>query len=93
MTKRIITISREFGSGGRFIGEEVAKKLGIKYYDKEIIGQIAKESGLAPEDIKENAELSPKKGLFAYAFTGRDISGKQIHKQLSALLNIIECFL
>ena len=34
MAKRIITISREFGSGGRFIGEEVAKKLGIAYYDK-----------------------------------------------------------
>ena len=32
MAKRIITISREFGSGGRFIGEEVAKKLGIAYY-------------------------------------------------------------
>ena len=32
MAKRIITISREFGSGGRFIGEEVAKKLGITYY-------------------------------------------------------------
>ena len=63
MTKRIITISREFGSGGRFIGEEVAKKLGIKYYDKEIIGQIAKESGMAPEYIKENAELSPKKDM------------------------------
>ena len=40
MEKRIITISREFGSGGRFIGEEVAKKLGIAYYDKDIIGQI-----------------------------------------------------
>ena len=39
MKKRIITISREFGSGGRFIGEEVAKKLGIAYYDKDIIGQ------------------------------------------------------
>ena len=78
MTKRIITISREFGSGGRFIGEKVAKKLGIKYYDKEIIGQIAKESGLAPEYIKENAELSPKKGIFAYAFTGRDITGKSV---------------
>ena len=78
MAKRIITISREFGSGGRFIGEEVAKKLGIKYYDKEIIGQIAKESGLAPEYIKENAELSPKKGIFAYAFTGRDITGKSV---------------
>ena len=78
MTKRIITISREFGSGGRFIGEEVAKKLGIKYYDKEMIGQIAKESGMAPEYIKENAELSPKKGIFAYAFTGRDITGKSV---------------
>ena len=37
MKKRIITISREFGSGGRFIGEEAAKKLGIAYYDKNII--------------------------------------------------------
>ena len=34
MKKRIITISREFGSGGRFIGEEAAKKLGIAYYDR-----------------------------------------------------------
>ena len=41
MTKRIITISREFGSGGRFIGEEVAKKLGIAYYDKNVINEIA----------------------------------------------------
>lgn len=45
MAKRIITISREFGSGGRFIGEEVAKKLGIAYYDKEMIGQIAEQAG------------------------------------------------
>lgn len=78
MTKRIITISREFGSGGRFVGEEVAKKLGVAYYDKDIIGQIAKRSGFAPEYIKENAELSPKKGLFAYAFSGRDITGKSV---------------
>ena len=78
MTKRIITISREFGSGGRFVGEEVAKKLGVAYYDKDIIGQIAKQSGFAPEYIKENAELSPKKGLFAYAFSGRDITGKSV---------------
>ena len=78
MAKRIITISREYGSGGRFIGEEVARKLGIAYYDKDIIGQIAEQSGLSPEYIKENAELSPKKGLFAYAFAGRDITGKSI---------------
>lgn len=78
MTKRIITISREFGSGGRFIGEEVAKKLGVVYYDKDIIGQIAEQSGLSPEYIQENTELSPKKGLFSYAFSGRDITGKSV---------------
>ena len=78
MAKRIITISREFGSGGRFIGEEVAKKLGIAYYDKNIINQIAEESGLSPDYIQESAELSPKKGLFAYAFAGRDITGKSL---------------
>ena len=78
MKKRIITISREFGSGGRFIGEEVAKKLGIAYYDKNIINEIAEKSGLSPEYIQENAELSPKRGLFAYAFAGRDITGKSV---------------
>ena len=78
MAKRIITISREFGSGGRFIGEEVAKKLGIKYYDKDIIAQIAEQSGFSQEYITEKAELSPKKGLFAYAFSGRDVTGKSI---------------
>ena len=78
MAKRIITISREFGSGGRFIGEEIAKKLGIAYYDKNMIYEIAEKSGLSPEYIQESAELSPKKGLFAYAFAGRDITGKSV---------------
>ena len=78
MAKRIITISREFGSGGRFIGEEVARKLGIAYYDKNIINEIAEKSGLSPEYVQESAELSPKKGLFAYALAGRDITGKSV---------------
>ena len=78
MAKRIITISREFGSGGRFIGEEAAKKLGIAYYDKDIISQIAEKSGLSSEYIQESAELSPKKGLLAYALAGRDITGKSV---------------
>ena len=95
MAKRIITISREFGSGGRFIGEKVAKKLGIKYYDKDIIGQIAEQSGLSPEYIQENAELSPKRGLFAYAFSGRDITGKSVEDmvyetQRKVILDIAE---
>ena len=78
MAKRIITISREFGSGGRFIGEEVAKKLGVAYYDNNIIDEIAEQSGLSPDYIQESAELSPKKGLFAYALVGRDITGKSV---------------
>ena len=56
MTKRIITISREFGSGGRFIGEEVAKKLGIAYYDKNIINQIAEKSGLSSDYILKDRD-------------------------------------
>ena len=56
----------------------MAKKLGIAYYDKEMIGQIAEQAGLSSEYVRENAELSPKKGLFAYAFAGRDITGKSI---------------
>ena len=95
MTKRIITISRQFGSGGRFIGEEIAKKLGSAYYDKNIIGHIAEESGLSPEYIEENAELSPKRGLFAYAFTGRNLSGKSVEDmvyeaQRKVILDIAE---
>ena len=95
MAKRIITISREFGSGGRFIGEEVAKKLGIAYYDKDIIGKIADHAGLSPEYVQESSELSPRKGLFAYAFTGRDATGKSMgdivyEAQRKVILDIAE---
>ena len=43
---RIITISREFGSGGRELGKRLADALGFDYYDREIIESIAKEQGL-----------------------------------------------
>ena len=49
MGNRIITISRQFGSGGRTIGKEVAAKLEIPCYDFELITKIAKESGFAEE--------------------------------------------
>ena len=49
MKNRVITISREFGSGGRTIGRMVAEKLGIPCYDAEIIEKIAKESGYSDE--------------------------------------------
>lgn len=52
----IITISREYGSGGRYIGKLVSKKLGIKLYDKEFVEEIAKSTGLSAEYIKDNEQ-------------------------------------
>lgn len=53
----VITISREYGSGGRYVGKLLAEKLGIPCYDKEIIVDTAKESGLDIEYIKENEQI------------------------------------
>lgn len=52
----VITISREYGSGGRYIGKLVADKLGIHFYDKELIHKVAKETGLAEEYIESNEQ-------------------------------------
>lgn len=56
MEGTIITISREYGSGGRLVGKKLAERLGIDFYDKEIISMLAKESGLSEETIKNWAE-------------------------------------
>lgn len=55
MADSIITISRQYGSGGRFIGKMLAEKLGIPFYDNELISMAAKESGFS-ESLFENAE-------------------------------------
>lgn len=55
MEKRIIAISREYGSGGRQIGKMTAAKLGMEYYDKELIEAAAKEIGF-PSDIVSDRE-------------------------------------
>ena len=52
----VITISREYGSGGRYIGRLVADKLGIKFYDKEFIGKLAEQTGLSEEYIEKNEQ-------------------------------------
>ena len=59
MKNRIVTISREFGSGGRTIGKKVAEKLGISCYDSELIQKIAEESGFAENYVKEAGEYAP----------------------------------
>ena len=82
MAKRIITISREFGSGGRFIGEETAKKLGIAFYDREIIAKVADDLGLSEKYVADRGEYAPSKNIFSYAFIGRDINGNSIADQI-----------
>ncbi|CDA77620.1 cytidylate kinase-like family protein [Negativibacillus massiliensis] len=70
MKNRIITISREFGSGGRTIGKKVAENLGIPCYDRELIHKIAQESGFAEEYIQDAGEYSPG-GFLASALSNR----------------------
>lgn len=59
MKNRIVTISREFGSGGRTIGKAVAEKLGIPCYDAELIEKLSKESGFAEDYVKQTSECMP----------------------------------
>ena len=91
MEKKIITISREFGSGGRSIGRMVAEKLGIPFYDKELVDQIALESGFAPKFIEEHGEHSPGKSLFSYAFAPQGVPGVMNGLSAADFLWNIQC--
>ena len=66
----IITISREFGSGGRTVGKKVAEQLGIPCYDSELIQKIAEESGFAENYVKEAGEYTPG-GFLSSALSNR----------------------
>jgi len=91
MEKRIITISREFGSAGRTIGHAVAEKLGIPFYDKELVEHIALESGFAPKFIEENGEHAPGKSLFSYAFSHHSAPGVMNGLSTADFLWNIQC--
>ncbi|MBP5448071.1 MAG: cytidylate kinase-like family protein [Treponema sp.] len=71
--KKIITISREYGSGGSAIGKIVAEKLGWKYYDKQLIDLAADESGLSPKFI-EKSEQSLSSGWLYNMMLGSNYS-------------------
>ena len=89
MSNRIITISREFGSGGRTIGRKLAEKLGIPCYDQEIIEKIAVESGLAKEYIAESSEYTSYGGWLSGAFVPRDMNGHSLQDDLWIIQNEI----
>ena len=69
MSKNIITISRQFGSGGRTVGKMLSEKLGIPFYDKELVKQVADETGFDVGFIEENREFSPSKSIFSFAMS------------------------
>lgn len=67
MTDKIITISREYGSGGRTVGELVAKELGIPFYDKAVVNAVAEKSGFSPEFIEESGEYASVSNSFLFS--------------------------
>lgn len=73
---KIITISRQYGSGGREIGEKLAKALQIPFYDKELIAREAKESGFAKE-VLENAEDRVTSSFLYSVAMGMNVYGNQ----------------
>ena len=91
MEKKIITISREFGSGGRTIGRLVAEKLGIPFYDKELVDQVALESGFAPKFVEEHGEHSPGTSFLSYAFAPQGVPGVMNGLSTADFLWNIQC--
>ena len=91
MEKKIITISREFGSGGRTIGRLVAEKLGIPFYAKGLVDQVALESGFAPKFVEENGEHAPGSSRLAYAFAAQGVPGVMNGLSTADFLWNIQC--
>ena len=81
MSYKIITISRECGSGGHTIGQMVSEKLGIPLYDKKILEEVAKRSGLAEDVVETEGEYSTSSMLFGIAmgiYNGWDATKREI---------------
>lgn len=69
MKYRVLTISREFGSGGRSVGRLVAEKLGVPFYDRELVNKVAHETGFSQEYIEDVGEYAPVKSKLAYVLS------------------------
>ena len=64
MKKTVITVSREYGSGGRLIGRKLAEELGIAFYDGELLSLVAKESGYTEEFVRRNDQKKTQSLLY-----------------------------
>ena len=92
MKAKVITITREFGSGGRTIGKLAAEKLGYDFYDWNLVTEIAKESGFAPAFVEENLEDSQHfhPWLFNIQSVGTDLSDQLFAAQRRVILDLAE---
>lgn len=72
----ILTIGRQFGAGGREIGKAISEKLGIAYYDKELLTEEAKISGLCKEYLEKWEEKNTGSLLYSFVMGTRKISGQ-----------------
>ena len=90
MSIKVITVSRQFGSGGRTIGHEVAKRLGWDFYDKELVKKIAAESGLAESYILESGEYACSTNSFLFSWAMNSAGGRSGSLPMSDQLFIIQ---
>lgn len=87
----VITIAREYGSGGRYIGRLIANKLGIKFYDKDLIIEVAKETGLAEEYIENHEQKRASlAGLNNGYYIGLDNSDSLFLKEAELIKKVAE---
>ena len=87
MANKIYTIGREFGSGGREVGEKLAAKLGIKLYDKELLQQAAKDSGFCEEIFENHDEKPTNRFLYSLVMDTYSVSGYSAAPFLDMPLN------
>lgn len=87
MANKIYTIGREFGSGGREVGEKLAAKLGIKLYDKELLQQAAKDSGFCEEIFENHDEKPTNSFLYSLVMDTYSVSGYSVAPFLDMPLN------
>ena len=87
MANKIYTIGREFGSGGREVGEKLAAKLGIKLYDKELLQQAAKDSGFCEEIFEYHDEKPTNSFLYSLVMDTYSVSGYSAAPFLDMPLN------
>lgn len=89
MHKSIITIGREFGSGGRTVGRKVAEALHIDFYDEELVKQVALESGFNEKYIEQAGEDASSDNWFSYIFANRSGNGSSL--SMDDYLWMVQC--